>query len=1278
MNARSKIRETNGKTITTLQNTVGTIILENTDGRPRISIDTDASNPIYKAVTVFTLMYRLITFFPVRFPDREVPHSHSTFGFHPNAWSAAYLLIVAFKARRGKHRKLGVPQYTLGGKSAGNPYQLGTVRLLESDGLVRPEQKASVENTICPEDLALQNDEIERALDEWLGVGVDGEDGDASAAEVKKALSTLSPDFLEGSSENGTQGDPEGILGHAVSGMLESVVEQSYQYMGETSDSPFINDVPLTEKQTDALIRLMQQYAGIRVNTTVSIPDSLEGLLPGKTNPDSTTPLAHVQQREEQIDQIQEQRHLLETTDSNWKRKKKKKRPSKKTVDSSARRILELTKKLTGGFEPDGRQYAAIIKRMKMGSEKEPRHPAAEKDAPPLRPHQAVDSCWVCDKSHEPAGFVVLASDCGTGKTLTALTALATAVLEFIELVKAGKAVAADGEPLYKPSFYLCPPSLVHQVQGEWRTFFRSFFNLYTCYGTSDDKDLLQGDTIISNSPELKNLLQKLRAKSDDPETAKTIILIPYQTARTRLVQRVTNAKSTKKDSQIEGDCAVDKETQATKTRTENQGKQRKRKNTTQAARQIAGISTIASDEEVSDHLPEQNDEADTDVDGGVRKAALELIVPDLQAFWVICDEAHIVKNPTSRVHRLVDAIQQDFLLLVTATPLGFGYKIGQEDARLYYEPETWEAIQKSRSSSNGISLERCIGKSDGANDDVSTFSARQLQRRAEFEKCIRSGKLPLFRLHPALFHAFAEKARWDIDVALEAIQPIMQYFSIRRGMMSELVLSDGTVVRPGDGIPPMTIKTVELEGSPDTIKIMKKNIEYLCANLHGGGGPGVERMTNAGIIKKDSASSVNFGTLSKIALSGFHADFFGFISASSRNIKLLGNPQCRRALSLNDLATDAGAEPGDEDRDCESDEHAGTKVTSAEVDDGTVAEELELDSEAVHAKVKTESGSATGITPGGVEECNLVRMNDVLGGLRFFFYLFRKSRAHIFPTTKIALAQTFCAHSPKLARTVQRALESKKEGKRLVLFSKYPATCLLVEALLNAIGVRTLSMRSENSIGDRSRFIQKFQDPNSKVDAMVTTFALGAFGLNLHACCHNGIILEEPINMGTKLQTIGRLHRIGQEQPINWEILYSRYTFDGYLLARSIDKYVSSVASESNLDPRITGQIASLCLHELVRIQFGLEFNTYPLSRYPWYSMDAPAARRECLFYSALAQAILSSPELAENLTKADVRVAALRWEVGKAVTRDMLNGTAPIAENGVTVTAFVSDEEA
>lgn len=67
---------------------------------------------------------------------------------------------------------------------------------------------------------------------------------------------------------------------------------------------------------------------------------------------------------------------------------------------------------------------------------------------------------------------------------------------------------------------------------------------------------------------------------------------------------------------------------------------------------------------------------------------------------------------------------------------------------------------------------------------------------------------------------------------------------------------------------------------------------------------------------------------------------------------------------------------------------------------------------------------------------------------------------------------------------------------------------------------------------------------------------------------------------MNAQQRAVGRIWHIDQQKNVRWTFLYGEDTMDGYLCARSIDKYATSIAAEVDLDARIMArpEVANKC----------------------------------------------------------------------------------------------------
>ena len=101
---------------------------------------------------------------------------------------------------------------------------------------------------------------------------------------------------------------------------------------------------------------------------------------------------------------------------------------------------------------------------------------------------------------------------------------------------------------------------------------------------------------------------------------------------------------------------------------------------------------------------------------------------------------------------------------------------------------------------------------------------------------------------------------------------------------------------------------------------------------------------------------------------------------------------------------------------------------------------------------------------------------------------------------------------------------------------------------------------------GERAAAIEKFNDPKSDVDVLVTSFATSSFGLNLQTCCSNLIIMAVAQNVNIILQVIGRIHRLGQSRVQNVWIITMARSYDNILQFDQTNKMIAQLAGEADV----------------------------------------------------------------------------------------------------------------
>lgn len=429
--------------------------------------------------------------------------------------------------------------------------------------------------------------------------------------------------------------------------------------------------------------------------------------------------------------------------------------------------------------------------------------------------------------------------------------------------------------------------------------------------------------------------------------------------------------------------------------------------------------------------------EADPNNDDIAQHEPVRLSIPNAQFNFIICDEGHLVKNPNSLTHKLIKTLHHEAILIVSATPIlnhvkdfdgyinlmwqhfwGFKFKVGSEPkAESFYNNDAWEAVKRGENG-QPLTLDLCL---DGNGDETlltGTTSLRAQQLRAEYVDFVRSGQAPLFRLNPILFQAFAKDVNDDGAVAERAIKPLLEMICLRRGMLSQLTLPDGTIISPGDEMPARLPRLIQLQHSAAeqhrVSALTKKHVDDLLIDSRDKYGKHIGHT----IVHPKKRVLVNSAVLRALALLTTHPKFYLLTQANMRNTKLLSMMAARQLF-----------------------EDKFKEKKPEELNDADREELRHLASDAEKAAKALVEGPEQVF--GGVDEVNALIRQDRTGGLQWFFYLTRPDGSVSMPKDRLDMAQMICYGSPKLAWTVQRVIQLNDEGKRVLIYVNHPLTLM-------------------------------------------------------------------------------------------------------------------------------------------------------------------------------------------------------------------------------------------
>ncbi|KAF5620325.1 uncharacterized protein FTJAE_11682 [Fusarium tjaetaba] len=585
---------------------------------------------------------------------------------------------------------------------------------------------------------------------------------------------------------------------------------------------------------------------------------------------------------------------------------------------------------------------------------------------------------------------------------------------------------------------------------------------------------------------------------------------------------------------------------------------------------------------------------------------------------WIICDDVYAIRGPRTETHQLITELEHEATLIASATPL----LNHQDDMK-----KAWQALQNG-DEYKGLTLDHII-QPERSTLGKATFRDRRM--REEYITYIQEKKGPLFLMNPDLFQEFREDMKSKKpEVAREAIRPLLEMFCLRRGMLSHTAMPDGTTVVPSEGIPRMHIRTVNVqpyndEDQNDLYRIIKKHYPKLFNN------------------SRDKGKDIGHGTFDKAQ-------------------HMWPNSAIVRTLALS--TTNVESYPLTQKPSGEDNKYSPSALNSP-IGQKVMKNQPCLDR--LTSLNLPEANTAT-IETKDPEKIDKILAKDGVGGLLWYLSEMHQDQNVEFPEYRQDIVKTICARSPKLCWTVKRVLELKEDGHRVLVFVDNPSTSLIVAALLTSVCVTTLNIRSSNKPHERAQMVRKFNDPDEKFDALVVSFELGGFGMNLQGACHHGIVVEYPDNIPTMLHGFGRLWRLGQEREVHWDVLYMENSFDGWDETWMVSKYADILAAEGEIPDEIQGEHRVICAFELIKRYLGQDSNRYPRTRVTWAEQEHPLVAREGHFYSALATYLLQNPGHFKEVCLKPLPLIARRWspEQGE-LTLDMIEGNSPELEDGV-----------
>lgn len=171
-------------------------------------------------------------------------------------------------------------------------------------------------------------------------------------------------------------------------------------------------------------------------------------------------------------------------------------------------------------------------------------------------------------------------------------------------------------------------------------------------------------------------------------------------------------------------------------------------------------------------------------------------------------------------------------------------------------------------------------------------------------------------------------------------------------------------------------------------------------------------------------------------------------------------------------------------------------------------------------------------------------------------------------PRIRFDRAKYLLCQSPRLKYLLKiflaEGLMPSSAKPRFVIFCNWPMTVWLVQMLLDALSLEFASITSPMGVSDRTEAINRFNDTNNNCSVFITTYTLGAFGLNLQNNCSRLILMESAINYNRVFHAMGRMHRLGQKEPQKIWYLFQDSTIQRWMEWRNLSKVRDQIAAQN------------------------------------------------------------------------------------------------------------------
>jgi hypothetical protein len=159
------------------------------------------------------------------------------------------------------------------------------------------------------------------------------------------------------------------------------------------------------------------------------------------------------------------------------------------------------------------------------------------------------------------------------------------------------------------------------------------------------------------------------------------------------------------------------------------------------------------------------------------------------------------------------------------------------------------------------------------------------------------------------------------------------------------------------------------------------------------------------------------------------------------------------------------------------------------------------------------------------------------------------------------------CRGSPKLRALLDMiATIIILHGRKLIIWCSLPATQILINICLQALGIECACYTSDLSTDDRHTAVLSFASSREGAQVFIGSYYVGSVGLNLQKHCSHEVKFDTAPNLGTDKQASGRIYRMSQKETVESCELTNKTSFQVRQLQGNLMKAVPGAVAELDL----------------------------------------------------------------------------------------------------------------